>query len=198
MPKILYANASPYSAKVRLAAAHCGIAFESVATETGPQPEELLAINPLGKIPVFITNEGQAIYDSRVITQYLNREAKGALFPRTGPKRTEAEQLEALCDGICDVLLAHVYERRMRPAEIVHQPWLDRQWGKAARALDMLNSQPPGLPAKINVGHLALRATLSYLALRFPGEWEKGRTRLVRWAKRFDEKFPDLKQYLPA
>ena len=63
-------------------------------------------------------------------------------------KRTEAERLEALADGICDCLLAHVMERRSRPAEIVHQPWLDKQWGKVVRALDVLNAFVPSGPAR--------------------------------------------------
>jgi glutathione S-transferase len=197
MPKILFSNASPYSAKVRMAAAHAGVAFESVATDTNAAPDWLLKANPLGKIPVFIPDEGEAIFDSRVITQFLNREAKNALFPRNAAKRLEAERMEALCDGICDALLAHVYERRSRPADLVHKPWLDKQWGKAEAALDRLNGSTISLPVRIHAGHLALRATLAYLALRFEGQWERGRSRLTRWAKRFDEKFPELAAYLP-
>ncbi|HEV7416730.1 glutathione S-transferase [Tianweitania sediminis] len=197
MPKILYSPASPYSAKVRMAAAYVGLSFESELTETNAPPDSLLQANPLGKIPVLVTDEGDGIYDSRVITQYLNREHKGALFPRNSAKRLQAERLEALCDGLCDVLLAHVYERRMRPEEIVHQPWLDRQWRKAEQCLDLLMTQTPNLPAKLHAGHLAFRAALAYLALRFEGKWERGRSKLVRWAKRFDEKFPDLAALLP-
>lgn len=192
MPKILYAPASPYSAKVRMAAVHAGVDCESVLTDTNNPSDAFLAANPLGKIPVLVTNEGEGIYDSRAITQYLNRESRNALFPRNAAKRTEAERLEALADGICDCLLAHVYERRFRPAEMINQEWLDKQWSKVVRALDMLNATPPKLPKKITAGHIALRACLGYLQLRFPGQWERGRSKLVRWAKRFDDKFPDL------
>lgn len=197
MPKILYSNASPYSAKVRMAAAHAGIAFESIATETVTPPESLLQANPLGKIPVFIPDDGAAIYDSRVITQYLNRESGGALFPSDGAERLQAEQMEAICDGICDAALAHVYERRLRPEELIHQPWLDRQWNKVERALDLLNGRVSNLPDDIHAGHLALRATLAYLALRFDGKWENGRADLLKWAHKFDESQPHLAAYLP-
>ncbi|MBL8582894.1 MAG: glutathione S-transferase family protein, partial [Rhizobiaceae bacterium] len=149
-------------------------------------------------IPVLVGDDG-AVYDSRVITQYLNRVAKGSpLFPRNAAKRLEAERLEALADGICDCLLAHVYERRSRPEELVHQPWLDKQWGKVERALDILNAAPPRLGGKLTAGHIALRACLGYAALRFGGQWERGRAKLVRWAKRFDERFPDLAALLPC
>lgn len=198
MPKLLYASASPYSAKVRMAAAQAGITLESVKVETGPQPAELTAVNPLGKIPCMVTDDGQPVYDSRAITQYFNRVSGSALFPRHAGKRLDAELLEALADGICDCLLAHVYERRMRPAEKVHQPWLDLQWSKVVRALDRLNAEPPRLGKKPTAGHIALRATLGYLDLRFAGQWERGRVKLKRWATRFDERFPELKAYLPA
>lgn len=198
MPKILYSPTSPYSAKVRMAAAYAGISLEAVVVDTNSQPAELTGPNPLGKIPTLVTDEGLGIYDSRTITQYLNRVSGNALFPRNPAKRLEAEMLEALADGVCDCLLAHVYERRMRPAEKVHQPWLDLQWSKAMRAFDLLNANPPKLPKKITAGHIALRACLSYIDLRFAGQWEKGHARLKRWAARFDEKFPELKQYVPA
>ncbi|HEV2898703.1 MAG TPA: glutathione S-transferase family protein [Pseudaminobacter sp.] len=198
MPKILYSPTSPYSAKVRMAAAYAGIPLEAAVVDTNSQPDELTGPNPLGKIPTLVTDEGRGIYDSRTITQYLNRLSGNALFPRNPAKRLDAEMLEALADGVCDSLLAHVYERRMRPAEKVHQPWLDLQWSKAMRAFDLLNANPPKLPKKITAGHIALRACLGYIDLRFPGQWEKGRSRLKRWAARFDEKFPELKQYVPA
>lgn len=190
--KLLHAPTSPYSAKVRMAALYAGIDLEFEAIDTAANPAELLAANPLGKIPVLITDDGDAIYDSRVITQYLHRVSGNKLFPRNAAKRLEAERLEVLADGICDSLLLMVYERRHRPEEKVHQPWLDRQWEKAARGLDFLNANPPKLPKQINVGHIAVRAMIGYAGIRFPDKWEKGRGKLKRWAARFDEKFPEL------
>ena len=198
MPKLLYAPASPYSAKVRMAAAYAGIAIEGALTQTADQPAELIGANPLGKIPTLLLDDGRVIFDSRAITQYLNRESKNALFPRNPDRRTEAEMMEALADGICDCALAIVYERRMRPEEKVHQEWIDGQWRKIARALDHLNANPPKLPKKITAGQIAVRAMLGYLSLRFAGQWERGRGRLTRWAARFDEKFPELKSSLPS
>ena len=197
MPVVYYSPASPYSAKVRLAAAWCKFPIESKIVDTNAEPEELLRANPLGKIPVLLTDEGDSIYDSRAITQYLNRQSGGALFPRNAQKKMEAERLEALADGICDCLLAHVYERRFRPEDKIHQPWLDKQWSKVTRALDELAANPPKLTTKAHGGQIALRAALGYLSLRFEGKWERGRAKLVRWAKRFDERFPELAELLP-
>lgn len=197
MQKLLYSPASPYSAKVRMAAAYAGVAIEPVIVDTNAEPALLIDNNPLGKIPVLLTDEGESIFDSRAITQYLNRISGNALFPRNAARRTEAERLEALADGLSDCLLAHVYERRFRPEEKVEQSWLDKQWSKSERALDYLAANPPKLPKKITAGHIALRAALGYLELRFSGKWERKRSKLVRWVKRFDEKFPELAGLAP-
>ena len=193
MPKLLYASTSPYSSKVRMAAAYAGIAIDLVPVKTEDKPAELISANPLGKIPALVLEDGRSIYDSRAITQHLNRLSKNALFPRNPDKRLEAEVLEALADGICDCALSMVYERRTRPEAMVYQPWLDRQWAKIATALDLINANPPKLPKKITAGHMALRATLGYLALRFSGQWEKGRSRLVGWPPLFPENVPQRK-----
>lgn len=198
MPRLLYASASPYSSKVRMAAAYGGIAIELAPVKTEEKPAVLMDANPLGKIPVLVLDDGGSIHDSRAITQYLNRLSKNALFPRNPEKRLEAEVLESMADGICDCALSMVYERRMRPEEMVYQPWLDRQWAKITAALDQLNANPPKLPSKITAGQIALRACLGYLALRFAGKWEKGRARLTRWMDRFDQKFPELKAFVPS
>lgn len=198
MPRLLYASASPYSSKVRMAAAYAGIAIELATVKTEEKPAVLMDANPLGKIPVLVLDDGRSIHDSRAITQYLNRLSKNALFPRNPEKRLEAEVLESMADGICDCALSMIYERRTRPEEMVHQPWLDRQWAKITAALDQLNANPPKLPSKITAGQIALRACLGYLALRFAGKWEKGRARLTRWMARFDQKFPDLKAFVPS
>lgn len=195
MPRLLHSLPSPYSAKVRTAAAYAGIPLDGTLVKTAEDPEVLIAANPLGKIPVLILDDGEAIFDSRAITQQLNRMSGGKLYPRNAAKRMEAERLEALADGICDCLLAHVNERRMRPEEKIYQPWLDRQWSKVERALDRLEAAPPRLGKKADAGQIALRTTLGYLGLRFEGKWEKGRSKLVRWVKRFDARFPELAQH---
>lgn len=182
MPRLLYASSSPYSSKVRMAAVYAGIAMDAVPVKTEEKPAELIGANPLGKIPVLVLDDGRSIHDSRAITQHLNRVSKNMLFPRNPDKRLEAEVLEALADGICDCALSMVYERRTRPEDMVYQPWLDRQWAKITAALDMLNANPPKLPKKITAGQIAVRACLGYLALRFAGQWEKGRGRRLRSA----------------
>ena len=82
MPRLLYSSASPYSAKVRMAAAYAGVAIEAVQVNTEQEPADLVGANPLGKIPVLVLDDGRAVFDSRVIVQYLNGLSKNALLPR--------------------------------------------------------------------------------------------------------------------
>ena len=196
MPKILYSPASPYAAKARMAATHAGYDFEPVLTKTDDVPADLIAANPLGKIPALITDDGKGVFDSKVITQFLNRASGGKLLPKNADKRLDAEMLESLADGICDCAIAIAYERRQRPEDKQYQPWIDKQWAKIVRALDHLETQGPKLPAKIHAGHIALAACLGYLGLRFP-EWSKGRPKLKRWLKKFTDKHANLAEMLP-
>lgn len=195
--KLLYSSTSPYSAKARMAAVHLGLDVEAVPTKTDESPPGLIDNNPLGKIPVLVREGEPPIFDSRAIMQYFDRSTKGGLYPRKGEKRTEAEVLEALCDGITDCLLAIVYEKRTRPPEMQYQPWIDRQWEKVVRGLDYLNANLPKTTKKLNGGHFALAALIGYLDLRFAGQWEKGRGKLKAWPKKFEKLFPEHENMKP-
>jgi len=187
--KLLFAPASPYSSKVRMAARHLGIELEEIRVNTAENPSELVDANPLGKIPTLIADDGIAIFDSRAIMHYLNRLSAKRLYPKKDEKRPEAEVLEALADGIADCLLAIVYEKRFRPPELVSQDAIDRQWAKINRSLDHLDKHLPKIGKKLHGGHFALAATLGYLMLRFPGEWEQGRAALTEWPAKFAKHF---------
>ena len=197
MPVLMFSPPSPYSAKVRMGATYAGISFSEQIVDTTTDPAALLAANPLGKIPSWVEDDGVAVFDSRVIMQHLNRTVRNALYPTNAAKRLEAERLEALCDGISDCLLACIYETRYRPEDRVHQPWIDRNFEKAMRGLDLIGSERLGLPKKITSGHIALRSLIGYLDLRFAGKWERGRSKLKRYAAKFDERFPELAALAP-
>ncbi len=187
--KLLYSPASPYSAKVRMAARHLGLDVKEVKTDTNADPSELLDNNPLGKIPVLIRGGQPPVHDSVAIMHHLDRLSGGKLYPKKDEKRTEAEVLEALCDGLMDCLLAIVYERRFHPEEKIHQPWIDRQWEKVVRGLDYLEHKLPKTGKKLHGGHFALAALLGYLDLRFEGRWEEGRPKLAEWPDTFSKHF---------
>ncbi len=194
--KLLYAPASPYSAKVRMAARHLGIALKEKVVDTNAAPPELTDPNPLGRIPVLLRKNHDAIFDSRAIMLFLHRESGKKLYPK-GEAGTQAHVLEALCDGITDSLLLIVYERRFRPAEMVYQPWIDRHWDKVARGLTHLEANLPDPDDALHGGIFALAAMIGYLALRFEGRWEADFPKLAAWPARFSKAFKPYGKLAP-
>ena len=96
-----------------------------------------IGVNPLGKIPCLIGDDGAPIFDSRVICRYLDHRAKAALYP-AGDALFPVLTAEALADGIIDAVLLTAYEWRLRPTEFRYQPWVDGQVAKVERALAVL------------------------------------------------------------
>jgi glutathione S-transferase len=153
MPKLLFSAASPYSAKVRAAAAHAAIAVDALTVDTNADPDILLAANPLGKIPVLITDDGEASSTAghHAVSQ---RESGGKLFPRNPRNGWRPNGWKRWPTASATVLLAHVYERRIRPEEKVHDR-MDRtamERKACARARPALGADPPKLPKKITRG----------------------------------------------
>lgn len=195
--KLLCAPTSPFSSKVRMAARYLELEIAEIRVDSNAGPAILVDNNPLGKIPTLLTKDGISIFDSRGIMHYFDRMKGKRLYPAKERKRTEAEVLEALCDGACDCLLSIVYERRFRTEEKVFQPWIDRQWAKAKRTLDQLSADVPKLGKKLHGGHFALAAMLGYLQLRFEGQWEEEHSDLIGWLRTFEKKFPDYQAIKP-
>lgn len=198
--KLLYQPASPFVAKCRMTAAHLGIELDEVVVDATNQAPELLSVNPLGKIPCLIDDDAKgddpAIYDSRVITRYLNAKANGALYPREGTFSTP--RMEALADGIADAAVAIAYEKRFRSEEKVEQSWIDRQWSKVMRGLEVAGSKLPPMGSDIDAGSIALASALGYLDLRYQGEWQGGNGAVFEWQTRFDENHPKLAALKPS
>ena len=194
--RLLCSSTSPFSSKVRMAARHLGIKLEEIHVDTNAGPALLVDNNPLGKIPTLLTDDGDAIFDSRAIMHYFDRR-EGRLYPSKKGKRTEVEVLEALCDGTQECLLSIVYERRLREPEKQHQPWIDRQWTKASRALTHLDAEPPKIGKRLHAGHFALAALVGYLQLRFEGQWEADHAGLIEWSRKFEKHFPDYQKMKP-
>ncbi|MGB7432878.1 MAG: glutathione S-transferase family protein [Ahrensia sp.] len=199
MTILFYAPASPYSAKVVMAAKMANIDIQLQVVSTSDEPKALLDANPLGKIPTLVLDDGTAVFDSRTIMSELDRLSGKMIFPRSTAKRGAAERMEAAGDGMCDALLAQVYERRMRPEEKVHQPWIDYQARKVERALDWFEATPTRFGKTPHGGQIALYAALGYADLRFPNlNWGRGRPKLRRFVARFEEIAPDLVAFKPS
>jgi glutathione S-transferase len=195
MPMLLRsAAASPFARKVRMAILHLGLAgkVEIVAADTNNPDDVLRTDNPLGKLPVLVTEDGRAIYDSPVILEYLDHRAGGGvIIPDGWPARLDSLTMHALCDGIMDASLLIVYEARHRPPAIQHQPWLDHQRAKVVRGLMALAKAPPD-PARFEVGAIAAACALGYLDLRKQVGWRSEIPALVPWLDAFRASHPEF------
>jgi len=184
---------SPFGRKIKIAAAILDLDPDVKVEPVDPNDpaDPLWQQNPLGKIPVLLTEDGFALYDSPVILEYLDHRAGGGrIIPREPAARFSALRLQALCDGILDAALLRVYEGRWRPPERHESKWIEHQAGKMSRALTALEAQPPGLDATAHVGQITAACALGYLDLRFGGEWRGSHPRLVAWLDAFAAAVP--------
>jgi glutathione S-transferase len=191
---------SPFGRKVRIAIIVLGLGDKVKAEAAANQDpaDPIRQQNPLGKVPVMLLENGEALFDSPVILEYLDWLAGGGkIVPKDGKARFDALRLEALADGILDASILQVYEGRYRPPEKHEQKWLDLQAGKVERGLAALEAAPPGLDSPPNVGQITLACALGYRDFRFQGSWRKDHPRLVAWLDQFAAAVPAFAATMP-
>jgi glutathione S-transferase len=175
--KLHYSGASPFVRKVVAVAMHHGLPLERVATNPHTSPADLLADNPLSKVPALVTDAGMTLPDSPLICEYLDSLGTAAKLYPAGDARWPALRLAALADGI---LTAAVLRRgqSLMPAEEARAGTIARQKAAVARTLDLLEAE--GVPATLDIGALTLVCALGYLDFRFGNEdWRPGRPKLT-------------------
>jgi glutathione S-transferase len=158
----------------------------------------VVADNPLGKIPCLLTDDGAALYDSRVICEYLDGLHQGPkMFPPSGAAaRWTALRRQALADGIMDAGVLTRYETFLRPQEARWDAWIEQQKRKFHRGLDALEGESASLGV-VDIGTLATACALGYLDFRFAIEdWRAGRPRLAAWFEQFAQR-PSIAQTAP-
>ena len=192
MMQLLYNPASPYVRKVRVVLHELELSdeitlVEVTTTPTKPAPE-VTAATAVKKIPALIRPEGCTLYDSRVITRYLDARGGGRFYPES--HIWETLTLEATGDGIMDAAVLMVYEGRCRPEDKQDKGWLDAQWDKIENALDALNARwMSHLAGPPDAGVIAVGCALGYLDFRHPDRpWRKGRDALDDWFAVFAER----------
>lgn len=182
--RLFYSAASPYVRKVLVCADEVGLraAIELVPAAVTPVSDnpEVAAANPLAKVPTLVLDDGTALFDSRVIVEYLDHLSGGRLLPAAGPERWRVLRDQAAADGLTDAALLARYERALRPEALRWPEWDTGQLGKVRRALDELERQfKPSADAPL-ASDIAVACALGYLDFRFPDlGWREGRPRLA-------------------
>jgi glutathione S-transferase len=193
--------ASPFGRKVKVALDLLDLKdkVEVAATDTLSETDTIRQQNPLGKIPTLILEDGTALYDSRVILEYLDLMAGGGkIIPADHDKRFEALSLQALADGLMDAGILRIYEGRFRQPDKFEPKWLTHQEGKMERGFDHLEASPPAAPGALpHVGAITLACALGWLDFRFEGAWRKDRPKLVAWYENFRTTVPAFERYAP-
>ena len=173
--KLLGAVTSPYVRKVRIVMAEKKLEYEFVQEDVWAASTSIVLSNPLGKVPCLLMETGEALYDSRVIVEYLDTLSPvGKLIPPSGRERTEVKVWEALTDGLLDAAIAARLEAHWvgRSEAERSQAWIDRQLGKVHDTLAAMskglsdNSMCAGI--HLSLADIAVGCALGYLDFRFP------------------------------
>ena len=173
--KLIGSLTSPYVCKVRIVMAEKKLDYQFVTEEVWSADTRIHESNPLGKVPCLIMEGHEAVFDSRVIVEYLDTLSPvGKLIPAAGRERAEVKTWEALADGVMDAaLLARMEAIWAGRAEGERsQAWIDRQLGKihnALRAMSLgLGDKPFCSGIHMSLSDIAVGCSLGYLDFRFP------------------------------
>ncbi len=184
--KLFYSPASPFVRKVLACAIFRDIDRQITCVPTVPAnaPADLIAANPLSKIPCLITEDGVALFDSPVICEYLDSlEGALPLFPPPGGARWLALRHQAMGDGIMDAAVARRGES-LRPKEAARDAFMARQKAAVDRTLAALEAEPPH--QTVDIGSIAIGCALGYLDFRFAHEpWRASAPKLAAWFEEF-------------
>lgn len=186
--ELLGSPASPFVRKVCVMIAEAGIVdvpLVQVAASPLGGEDRLNTANPLGKIPALTRPDAPTLYDSRVITRYLDATYGAGLYPEA--RLWDVLTIEATADGIMDAAVNLTYEKRFRAPEIQFAQWMDGQWTKIARALDALEGLwLSHLNGPLDMGQIAVGSALGYLDFRHDDRgWRNGRDGLAAWYAAF-------------
>lgn len=198
-----YNLGSPYARKVRVVAIETGLdgRIEPVTRMMTPvKPDaDLNRDNPLGKIPCLVTDEGVALYDSRVISEFLDSLHDGPkMFPAAGSARWTALRRQATGDGILDAGVGTRYETFVRPEARRWDEWIANQKLKISRALDALEQEAGDLGDTMDIGTISIGCALGYLDFRYADDaWQDARPQLAAWWARFAAR-PSMAQTAPT
>ena len=190
MYQLTFSPISPYVRKVRLASYFIGISqqIELVNPESDTF-QKIKSKNTLSKIPVLIKENGDYLFDSRVIIDFFNRQ-KGILIPEK--ERDLVLTRCALSEGIIDAALLFVYSIRYAGEKEPSKVWQDLQIDKIKNSLTFLNKDISNwnFQNKMNASHIGLIVALDYLSFRKVFDWKKDLKNLIDWHKNISKELP--------
>jgi glutathione S-transferase len=201
--KLFFSPTSPFARKVMVVAHEKGTAEEIERIEVAVSPvlrnEQLVARNPIGKVPCLVLDDGRAFVDSRVIAAYLDSISLPHLNPDAGPDRFDALTLEALADGLVEASILVRYETTLRPADRRWDKWHDGQMAKVDGVLKTLEANwARHLAGPVTIGVIAVGCALGYLDFRFADkDWRRAHPRLAAFFARFGER-PSMRATRPT
>ena len=190
--KLIYASASPFVRKVHIVLLETGLIEEVSLVEVTTTPvntaDQAVAANPTGKIPALILEDGSSVYDSRVICRYLNDRAKADLYPTDTIWKMLT--LEATADAIMEAAVLMTYERRIRPEDMVYEPWIEAQWAKAERSIASISTDwVEYLQGPLTIGQIGVACALNYVDFRHADrDWRATNPQLADWFASFSER----------
>ncbi|MBK1721040.1 glutathione S-transferase N-terminal domain-containing protein [Thiocystis violacea] len=183
---------SPYVRKVMVLLHETGL-LDQIAVETidgWSEPEVLLEENPLSMVPTLVLDDGQTLFDSRVICEYLDRRHVGRpMLPPTGDMHWYVLRDQALADGILDCAVLIFVEQQKRPEAQRWDWWLELKRRAIERSLDSLEQDIEALLERVDLGAIAIAVAIGYLDLRgAAGDWRETRPALATWYAGFSQR----------
>ena len=201
--KLIGSVTSPYVRKVRVVLAEKKLDYVFELENVWSPDTKITASNPLGKVPCLVMEDGSAMYDSRVIAEYLDTLTPVCkLLPANSRDRANVKVWEALADGVGDAAVLAYLERTQRPADLQSQAWIERQLGKVRNGLqvmsDNLGEQPFCMGIHYTLADVAVGCVLGWLSLRFPAiDWRADHPNLARLFDKLSER-PSFKDTVPV
>jgi len=183
--KLIGSLTSPYTRKVRIVLAEKKIDYEFEVDSPWTAGSPIPSINPLGKVPILILDDGTVLFDSRVIVEYIDSVApNNKLMPESNRERAEVKRWGAVADGICDAA-ALIFLESKRPQAQQNPEWIARQHDKITRAIEYLSTQLGEgnwcMGTHFSLSDVGAGCALGYISFRFPEiDWGGKYPNLVR------------------
>ncbi|CAN7173174.1 glutathione S-transferase N-terminal domain-containing protein [Massilia sp. LjRoot122] len=200
--KLIGSLTSPYVRKVRVVMADKKLDFSFEQENVWGPETTIQEVNPLGKVPCLIMEDGSTLYDSRVIAEYLDTISPVCkLLPPNGRDRAEVKLWEALADGVIEAAVLVFVERRDRAPELQSAKWIERQLGKMHAGLHEMSAKLGDsawcMGIHYTLADVAVGCALGWLALRFPEiGWRGDYPNLARLADKLAER-PSFRDTAP-